>query len=65
MNIEKCVDELMLEYCRRLADSGFDRDEINQILTQRAPEIAQWRKVTMATIARFVDEPDAPSHEVQ
>jgi hypothetical protein len=65
MDIEECVDELMLEYCRRLAESGFDRDEINQILVQRGPELVQWRRETLAKVMRFVDEPDAPTVEMQ
>jgi hypothetical protein len=65
MDAEKCVGQLMLLYCRSLADSGLDRDEINQILTERRVELAQWRRQTLAKIARFVDEPFAPTVELQ
>jgi hypothetical protein len=44
-----------LEYCRRLADNGFSRDDINEILAQRAPELMQWRQDTLAKIARAAD----------
>jgi hypothetical protein len=54
-----------LEYCQRLAANGFDRDEINEILAQRGPELEQWRKEILAKVTRWLDEPGAPSFEVQ
>jgi hypothetical protein len=65
MDVEKCVDQLMLLYCRTLADSGFSAGEIDEILQQRAPEIEQWRRKTLAMIRRSVDEPFAPTVELQ
>jgi hypothetical protein len=66
--IDKVNDRLRLEvlaYCQMLADSGFDCDEISQILMQRGPEIERWRQETLAKVARWLDEPGAPSFEVQ
>jgi hypothetical protein len=60
-----CIERLMALWCRELAANGFDRDQINEILAQRAPEIERWRQQTLAQIARFVDEPDAPTVELQ
>jgi hypothetical protein len=61
---DQCVEQLMLLYRGRLADSGFSDAEIGQILQQRGPEIEQWRRKTLAMIRCFVDEPFAPSHEM-
>jgi hypothetical protein len=69
MDVENKVNDLVglqvLEYCQRLAANGFDRDEINEILAQRGPELEQWRKEILAKVTRWLDEPGAPSFEVQ
>jgi hypothetical protein len=65
MDAENYVDELMLQYCRWLSANGFDRAAIDQILAQRGPELEQWRKETLAKIRRFIDEPFAPTVELQ
>jgi hypothetical protein len=59
------VEQQTLKYCRLLADNGFTRDQINEVLARCIPEAEQWRKDTLAEIERWVDEPKAPTHKLQ
>jgi hypothetical protein len=55
----------LLKHCRLLHDNGFTRDEINEVLKQRIPEMERWRSSTLNRVIRWYQNPDAPSHELQ
>lgn len=65
---EKLLDFIKgetLDYARLLHDAGFSRDEINEILTRKLPQVEQWRAETLAEVVRIAVAPDAPSFELQ
>jgi hypothetical protein len=54
-----------LQHCRVLADNGFTRDQINEVLARCIPEWEKWRAETLAEFVRWANEPEAPSHALQ
>jgi hypothetical protein len=58
------VDELT-KHRDLMSDNGFSNREIDAVTARYATELAAMRATWLAEIARFCDEPNAPSWRVQ
>jgi hypothetical protein len=69
MTIDEAFDQITKHACEQhealLLEHGATQAEVDASLDQYRILLNRWRAEAVARTGRFVDEPDAPTHELQ